>query len=225
MKPPLASAMYADEWSRRDQLTGSVSTPIAVLTGLGGLVALMARSFPYDPGPGRIVFALAGGGALVCLVVAAVFLALSYHGYTYQLIPGPKELADFSKELTEYYVGDPEAADREFEAYLSDRYVEAAEANSRNNVSKAAHLYRASQAIILALALSAVSAVPWTIRTLKLEPSPTVVRLAEPITVELPPGTRDGRTEPTDTTTAAQPAAAPGNAATERPPEPTDTRR
>jgi hypothetical protein len=45
---------YDFELGRKEKLTGALTLPVGVLSGLGGLIAAMARSFTYvDPGSPR----------------------------------------------------------------------------------------------------------------------------------------------------------------------------
>jgi hypothetical protein len=187
MNIDLAKEIYRDEWARRDQLTGNVGMPITVMTAVGGGVALMIKSFELDVSLGTYVFSGAVSAAVFCLLYGAYSVARSYHGYTYKQIPSALQLNTFCSELKQYHtaVGSPpEHALREFDEYLRERYLEAAEKNSNNNISKAAYLYNAAQSIILSLACAAIAVVPWSNAAVGRETPP------ERVLLEYSPSTR-----------------------------------
>ena len=221
MKIELAKELFRDSWGRRDTLTGGIATPITVLTGVGGAVALMAASFRIE-GTGRLIaFASLIAAAVLSLAAATYFIARSYHGYTYQEIPNAAELDRHCRALHEFHqsIGnDPVHADADFDSYLADRFVEAADANSRNNVSKAAFLYRASQGLICAIVAAALAAVPWAMSRITQQPEPQRVTIDSPVQVQLPesaysgtlPGPASGASE-----AIPSPAAPPASGTTE----------
>ena len=185
MKLDLAKEFYLDEWSRRDQLTSNIGTPITVLTAIGGAVVLMIQSFSDGQFWLAAAFAGAASSAIASLLVATYFIARSYHGYEYQRIPRAAELDAFCKELHDYHAttaGSSEAADADFDVYLAERFVEAADLNAGNNDSKSAYLYRSSQAILLALVFATIASVPWARSAAGKESDPQKVRI-EPVTV------------------------------------------
>jgi hypothetical protein len=180
MNIDLTKEVYRDEWARRDQLTGNVGMPITVMTAVGGGAALMIKSFELDISLGTYVFTGAVSAAVFCLLYGAYSVARSYHGYTYKQIPSAQQLDTFFSELKQYHTAissSPEQAVREFDEYLRERYLEAAEQNSNNNISKAAYLYNAAQSIILAIACAAIAAVPWSIAAVARETPPERVLL------------------------------------------------
>lgn len=185
MKLDLAKEFYLDEWTRRDQLSAGIGTPITVLTAIGGTVVLMIQSFSNGHFRLTTVFAGAACSAVASLLVATYCIARSYHGYEYQRVPRAAEIDAYSKELRDYHAqvaGSTEAANVDCENYLAERFVEAADCNAGNNDSKSAYLYRSSQAILLALVFAAIAGVPWAWSAAREESEPQTVRI-EPVTV------------------------------------------
>jgi hypothetical protein len=191
MKLELAKDLFRDSWNRRDQLTAGIATPLTVLTGVGGAVAVLGASFSPDSAWRSVVFAVAVGAAILALIAAAFFLAHSYHGYTYEEIPNAVDLNRHCAALQQYHesIGNSrDAADADFDEYLSECFVEAADVNSRNNVSKAAYLYRASQSLLVAIVAAAVAAVPWAVGKVGATRDPQRVTVESPVRVQLQPG-------------------------------------
>lgn len=230
MKLELSKDLFKESWSRRDQLTGSVGTPITVLTGLGGAIALLVANFEGSSSCRTYLFAGAVALAIGGLVAATYFVVRSYHGYVYQEIPNAVDLDQHCTALHEYHRGagnPPAIADTEFDEYLSARFVEAADVNSRNNVSKAAFLYRASQSLIFAIICTAAATVPWAIGQIGRSPKSQRVTIDTPIRLQSPTGDiRAILLDPASGTVKADTSASTNTSSTAAgAAEPSDTRR
>lgn len=190
MKLELAKEFYLDEWTRRDQLTGSVGTPITVMTAVGGALALMIKGFTADHLAATITFSTTVAIAVTFLLAAAYFVARSYHEYEYQRVARAAELDAFCKQLHAYHAaaGGSTLADAEFDVFLADRFVEAADRNAENNDSKSAYLYRGSQAILVALVCTALASIPWAWSAAGRESESQRVKLDSPVNVVLQRG-------------------------------------
>lgn len=220
MKLELAKEFYLDEWTRRDQLTGGVSTPITVMTAVAGALALMIKGFSTDHRCLTIAFAFAAGVATIFLVAASYFVARSYHGYEYQRVARAAELDTFCRQLHAYQVaigGSTQDADGDFDAFLADRFVEAADRNAENNDSKAAYLYRGSKAILFALIFAALASIPWAWSAADREPQSQRVRLESPVGVVLQPGKTSATSDSIRAPNTRPAAAAAPSATTDRP--------
>jgi hypothetical protein len=174
MKIELAKQLYDSEWARRDQLAGAVTVPISVVTGLAGGIALLVSSYSFDTSLVTTVFWFLVVIAISFLLLAGFWLVRSYHGYEYEQIPSPAELEKYDRDLIVYYeaMGEAETGRPEFESYLGEKYIEAAEQNAHNNGSRAAFLYQATRSIILALIATGLVLMPWAINAAGREPSP-----------------------------------------------------
>lgn len=220
MKLDLAKDLYRDSWNRRDQLTSGTGTPISVLTAVSGAIAVLLANFEYECGIRTLLFALAGLLSVAALGAAAYFLARSYHGYTYQEIPNAADLDAHCSALHAYHLangGRPTEADADFDAYLASRFVEAADVNSRNNESKAAFLYRATQFLIGGIVFAALATVPWAHAKLDSAEEAQRVIIQSPVNVILPPGAPSAeppvkKPAAADTSAASQSSASPSRA-------------
>jgi hypothetical protein len=93
---------YDYELQRKEQLTTALTLPVAVLTGLGGAIVAMARSFSYHDallnwsfGPVLVADGLA---FFVCLV----YLARAYHRQTYVFLPLLRQIDHSREEFLEF---------------------------------------------------------------------------------------------------------------------------
>ena len=153
---------YDFELDRNERLNSSLPLPVGVLTALGGLVAVMARSFSYrDPTLTMIFIAFLASDVLV-FFVCLVFLAFAYHRHSYVYLPLLQELEDAEKEWREFYThAHVEGADEDFADNLRARIIQAADRNTRNNDDRIKHLYWARIALFSVLALTALAGLPY----------------------------------------------------------------
>jgi hypothetical protein len=170
---------YEHEWQRHEHLQSAVSIPISVVTLLAGGLALMAKGFESDSS--SLVWSFwSGAGVAAVLVGVSVYLLIrSVHGYRYQRIPYPIELALHHRHLKEHYAkqGKPGLADPAFEQYLTDRYIAAADRNAVNNMKRDEYLYRANRFLIYALCLTATAGIPAGIAVKATRPKPQEIRI------------------------------------------------
>ena len=99
---------YDFELDRKDKLTESLNLPVGILGGLGGLLALMARSFAYRDLV--LTWAFAPFLVFAILAVAACLLQLirAYHRQTYIYLPLLKTLVDWAEENREFLGSGPQ---------------------------------------------------------------------------------------------------------------------
>ena len=84
----------------------------------------------------------------------------------YERIPWPSQIRAYHDGLVQYYMvsgGGVEEADREFGSFLDQRYIEATDRNSQNNVQRGALLYSANEWVVITLVLMALAALPFTV--------------------------------------------------------------
>jgi hypothetical protein len=75
---------YDYELARRDGLTSSLTLPAGILTGLGGLLALMLRSFSYESAVLAVLFVFSLALAVLAFMVCLFFLARAWHSGEYE---------------------------------------------------------------------------------------------------------------------------------------------
>lgn len=151
-------AQYDFELQRREQLTAALSLPVGVLSGMGSLMVVMARSFVFGALPLEVPFCVAMTAATIFFAACLLNLSQAYHQQTYVYLP---PLADLERSLQEwrafYEEAGYEGVERDFFLHdLRGRVIEAADQNTRNNDERSALLYRAR--VCLFGLLAAISA-------------------------------------------------------------------
>jgi hypothetical protein len=106
-------------------------------------------------------------------------LIRSIHGYRYDRIPTPAELARHNEQLKEFYREQqkPGLTEPMFEAYLAEKYVAAAERNAVNNIKRDEYLLRANRFLVYALCATASAGIPAAIAVKAAPPRPQEVRI------------------------------------------------
>jgi hypothetical protein len=152
---------YDLELDRRDKLTSALSFPVGVLSGLGGLLAAMARSFTYREPLLTVIFSVLLVAAVVAVAVALIFFGNAYHGETYELLPTLGELGAARRNYSEYYEDNEKAAYQDFEDNLRFRIIEATDRNANSNDRRQGYLHRANITLFIVLVLTALTGIPY----------------------------------------------------------------
>jgi hypothetical protein len=155
--------LYDNEWIRRAEIRQAASLPTGVLTLLAGVLVFYVRSYSFPHGWVSIVFFLALAGAIVAFLFALYMLLRALFGPKYKRIPWPSQIRDYQEGLTEYYRNKPggdAALSEEFDRFLIDRYVDAANRNAENNVNAGEYLYKANRAVAASLIFVVLCALP-----------------------------------------------------------------
>ena len=137
-----------------------MNLPVGILGGLGGLLALMARSFTYHDPVLIWLFApslvLAGCAFLACLIQ----LARTCHRQISMYLPLLQELEDWEEELRQfnsYLESSGGGKEETFEAQLRKRIIQAADRNTANNDERSRLLFWARIALLATLSLTALA--------------------------------------------------------------------
>jgi len=201
MESPLDLAFLKDrydyELDRKDKLTASLTLPVGILTGLGGLLAVMFRSFTYSSPWLTIPFVAFLAVAVLSFVVCLVFIGRAWHFSEYEYMAFIGTLDRTLQEYEAYYEGDPKTAGEEFTGNLRRSIIQAADANTELNDRRSKFLYRARIALFVLL-------VAWSFGG--------VVYVIDQV--------RDGMTNPRQTQQPVPPAASQGQTGTGRPTNP-----
>lgn len=155
---------YFSELERKEKLKSDLQIPIAIITIIGGLLGFFIKNFTKTGDLHEYFFWVLIIIAVIALVGAIYFLYRSYYSYTYRYIAPPKQLKDYYDGLADYYKinqGQTDEADKEFEAYIKERYAACAEVNRWNNNAKSAFLHKANTWLIGAVVSALISAIPY----------------------------------------------------------------
>jgi hypothetical protein len=155
---------YDFELERKNKLTGDLTLPVGVLSGLGGLGATMARSFTYrEPlltGAFMGFLGLAGIGFIICLVL----LAKAYHAQTYEYLPLLADLERSAEEFREFntYVRESGGEDEDsFRDEFRRRIIKAADRNTLSNDLRSKWMHLSRILLFFVLGLTALSVLPY----------------------------------------------------------------
>ncbi len=169
----LLREQYAFELNRKQQLESSLTLPVAVLTGLGGVGFSYARSFSYGYNLKTYVFLVALIGAAISFVSVFYYLIRATHRFMYEVIPSSLELLTYYEQACDYHesAGIRSRADKDFELKMKHAYANASTKNMQNNISKAGYLYRAYMGLVMGTVFLAICAGPYLANELT-RPSP-----------------------------------------------------
>lgn len=170
---------YEHEWQRRENLQSAVNTPISIITLLGGAMVLMGKGFESGSAYLQWPFWVSTAVAVILLSRSVHLLIRSIHGYRYDRIPTPAELARHHEQFKEFYREQqkPGLTEPMFEAYLAEKYVAAAERNAVNNIKRDEYLLRANRFLVYALCATASAGIPAAIAAKAAPPQPQEVRI------------------------------------------------
>jgi hypothetical protein len=165
MKIEFLKERYDFELARKEQLTSALTLPVGVLSGLGGLMAAMARSFAPKTLWLTIPFGTAFAVDVVAFFFCLVYLARAYHRQKYIYLPLLAELQDWEDAFIglhsyEAAMGKAEGA---FEKHISERMIEAADRNTANNEHRSGLLHRARVALFAVLICTTAAGVVYVV--------------------------------------------------------------
>jgi hypothetical protein len=156
---------YDFELQRKEQLTAALTLPVAVLSGLGGAIVAMARSFTYTDEVLTRAFLVAVGFDIAAFIVCLVCLGLAYHRQHYSSFERLSTLEEWRNNYLTVLTlrgmrTDAESCVRED---LRRCMIEAADRNSANNNARTGNLYVARLALCGVLFFTAAAGVPYVI--------------------------------------------------------------
>lgn len=167
--------LYDAEWTRRAELRQATALPAGVLTLLATVWVYYARAYHPQTGVLSILLLVSLVGIALAWGLALGMLARSLFGPVYRRLPWPSDVFKFEEGLRSYYAHAPEgpgAETAEFNAFLIENLIEAANRNSENNVNSGEFLYKANRAVAVGLVFVALGAVPVVLATRRVQPTP-----------------------------------------------------
>lgn len=156
---------YDFELQRREHLTAALSLPVGVLSGMGSLMVVMARSFVFDSLGLGLLFYVPLAAAAGCFAACLFKLSQAYHRQSYVYLPPLAELERALQEWRAFYEeAGYEGAERDFFLHdLRGRVIEAADRNTRNNDERSSLLYQARIHLFGLLAAISVAGLIYTL--------------------------------------------------------------
>ena len=157
---------YDYELNRKEQLTAALTLPVGVLSGLGGLMVAMARSFELKSPWLTVPFGVAFGVDVFAFFFCLVYLARAYHRQKYIYLPLLKDLEGWEEEFREfnrYVEGSGGDVETTFSDHLRERIIDAADRNAANNEYRSALLHRARVALFAVLICTTAAGVVYVV--------------------------------------------------------------
>ncbi len=214
--PAFLKDRYDFELSRKDALTAALTLPVGVLTGTGGLLAAMARSFSYATPLLTWFFLGILSIDVVAFIACMVMLARAYHAQTYVYLPLLADLDVAKKEFLEfnsYVANNGGEIEETFEGHLRSRIIKSADANTLSNDRRSKWLHNSRIALFSVLGLTALSVVPYVVNQVQNRPTNVAHerdRSAQPTIATSPQGAAGGQaTGGSSPAAGSQPHAAP----------------
>lgn len=155
---------YDFELQRKEQQTTSLGLPVGVLGGLGGVVALMARSFTWTDTRLVVLFAPLLVVDVISFIVCMVYLSRVYHRQTYVYLPKLADLDAALREWREFYQDAKASAPGDedfFEHEFRRRIIDATDRNTETNDVRSALLYWARVWLLTVLWVTTIAGIPY----------------------------------------------------------------
>lgn len=160
----LYQRLYFWEIERQDRINSRLPVILVIILTLAGLQSyMMEHLLPLSKEVPEVVAGILLLISMICLVVAAVYVKLAWLGHAYAYMPPADRLENHRKELREFCHDEakPEGEIRdlstEFEADLSEYFIENGSCNYRLNKKKSLRFHVAFNWILGSIASSVAS--------------------------------------------------------------------
>ena len=172
---------YLFEIRRKNRHNNDLAIPVAILFAVVSALGYYTRSYAY----GIQGHAVNTAFFLSAIVLTTTFVSLcfvwiyrSIHGYQYEYVSVSVSLQRYYEHLQLYhkaYGGTTSDVELDFEESLIGAYASANETNQGNNDSKSGHLDIARKLLLIAVILTVVTTIPYTLNTyIKLTETPNI---------------------------------------------------
>ncbi|MCI5141623.1 MAG: hypothetical protein D3909_07820 [Candidatus Electrothrix sp. ATG1] len=169
MNPDLYEKHYEFEWNHRAYLSSAQNIPIAVMSIVGGVLAVLIQKFPYSSGWETKLFIFLVSLAVLFLILSIIHLFKAIIGYQYERIATPLKLEQHYNELLEWWLehggGGEKEAREDHEKFILKRIAEATETNAKNNKTKSLFLYKTNVLLAVTFVSLSLASVPYLIKT------------------------------------------------------------
>ena len=169
MNPDLYEKHYEFEWNHRAYLSSAQNIPIAVMSIVGGALAVLIQKFPYSSGWETNIFIIFISLAILFLVLSIVHLFKAIIGYQYERIATPLKLEQYYYELLEWWKkyggGGEKEAREDHQKFILKKIAEATETNAKNNKTKSLFLYKTNVLLAVTFIFLSLASVPYLVKT------------------------------------------------------------
>lgn len=180
-------SQYDFEFDQRTHLGSSVNIPVTAATFLFGGLAALSMRFDFTCELSTFFFSAAAVGASISLVMTIYFIFRSLLGYEYEKLPAPSALRSHHQSLIDWHLqhnSTREAAEVDFQEYLSSKLSQAAERNSENNINRGSYIYMATFSIAVSVVLILIAASVFLYENVDSGNSPQKVEIIGSVQVE-----------------------------------------
>jgi len=215
MDKSLAENLYYKEEERKAELLNLLNIVLAVLGFTLGLFAFYVNASITNVNAGaqdtpicRLSFFFFLFFLVLDFLVMAVamyFVIRAFHNHTYQYLPAPKVLNDYWGGLLAYYQGQSGAngkqqALQDFDAYLTQQFVDTADKNDQINQLRKKYLHQATRFCIISITLLGLTFVPFVFAGKSDDSLTRIVGFDKPLSVQITHrvSTEDQRKEKTN---------------------------
>lgn len=156
-------SLYEAEWARKDEIQSAASVSIGVLAAVIAALGYVART-PPKASLLAILFWIAFALALIALACSVYQLVRVQVGYVYRRLAYPSQLLQSELDLERWYAENSQSerpcatVKEDFESQVSQRLAEAADQNTRNNITRGEHLHRANGALVVGMIATGLAA-------------------------------------------------------------------
>jgi hypothetical protein len=216
MKLDLLKEHYFFELTRKQALESALALPIAVFTGVGGVVVTLSQTFEYKWDSVTYFFFPLLALTILSLSYTFYYICRASVSHIYQLVPSSSELLDYWEKLKIYYESQTNIVDKsteEFENNLKHTYAETATANKSKNELRANYLYRSNVSLIFSVFFLALCAIPYSIGLRIKEVKPQKIEIenikelkGDFMENDKVPAQKDNQSQPKDDNSTQKPA-------------------
>lgn len=159
-------ARYDFELDRKDELTGALALPVGVLSGLGGLLMAMVRSFSFEDQWTTIAFVGLGVIDAVGFIACLCLFGRAYHAQTYEYLPLLGELDIADRQFDEYnrhLESTGGTVDETFASHLRQQIIRAADSNTESNDRRSKWMHQGRALLFVVLGTTALMGAPYLV--------------------------------------------------------------
>jgi hypothetical protein len=155
---------YKYELARRNELSGSISIPMGIISLIGGGIYLMLKEVRFPLTELEIGLVTVAIAALVSMVVSAVMLAIALAGSRYRYVSTARELKEWRRRVVQSYL-DRQVPQEKAESFadsnlreaLQEKFSEAAHHNTVLNDKRSLWLSWANFGMVFGLVFAFIT--------------------------------------------------------------------